>query len=120
MARILGRLGADPVLQAADGQKVLDAWDRTAADGSASRPSVVLLDRNMPGLVGEEVAARLRDRGFAGIALLVTGDQDVSAADAPPPGVQAVLCKPVTKAALVQALHSVGVRPMGDGTGERA
>ncbi len=54
---LLGRLGGvDVVAQAGDGMAALDAI-------SELDPDLVLLDVQMPGLTGFEVARRLLDRG---------------------------------------------------------
>lgn len=121
MARLLERLGADAVLEAADGQEALDMC-RGRRGNRAARPlSLLLLDQNMPRLMGKEVAVEAQELGFAGAVLLLTGDEDVGeVGHALPDGVQAVLVKPVSKAALVQALEDVGVEPVAAGTSPRA
>lgn len=55
LAEILGRVGCK-VLRASDGTKALAVFQ-------SERPELVLLDRNMPGMSGEEVARHLRSQG---------------------------------------------------------
>lgn len=54
LTEILGRVGCR-VLRASDGSKALAVFE-------SDRPELVLLDRNMPGMSGEEVALHLRSQ----------------------------------------------------------
>ncbi|WP_255458584.1 response regulator [Nitrospira sp. KM1] len=54
---------------AKDGQHALDLTERTA-------PDLVLLDLFLPGMGGVEVLRRLRQSGFEGPVIVITGSQD--------------------------------------------
>jgi DNA-binding response OmpR family regulator len=80
---------------------------RTAADGEAALERIdasvdaVLLDRRMPGMSGDEVLARLRDRGAdVPVAMTTAIDPDVDILDMP---FDEYLTKPVGR----EELHSV-------------
>jgi DNA-binding response OmpR family regulator len=86
-----------------------EAYDvETATDGESALAAVddsidvVLLDRRMPDLTGDEVLRRLRDRGYDGQVALITAvdpQLDVLELDC-----DLYLTKPVTKADLVEAV----------------
>ncbi|WP_347252755.1 response regulator transcription factor [Dokdonella sp.] len=66
---LLGDLGIDDVVEAADGGTLLDALADTSVD-------VVLSDIRMPGIDGIEALRRLRERGDATPVLLLTTFDD--------------------------------------------
>lgn len=76
----------------------------TALERAAERPiDVLLLDRHMPGLSGDEVLASLADRGFDGQIVMVTAiDPGFDVLDMP---FDDYLCKPVEKEALFDAIE---------------
>ncbi|MFB6251544.1 MAG: response regulator [Halobellus sp.] len=79
---------------ATDGEEALAAVDDSF--------EVVLLDRRMPDLRGDEVLRRLRERGYDGQVALVTAvDPQLDALDL---DFEMYLTKPVTKADLVEAV----------------
>lgn len=84
----LGRLGFD-VVAVDNGRKAVDA-------ALTQRPDLVLLDMQMPEMDGVEAARRLRERGFTGCVVALTGEargnvQDTMRAA----GFDEVLTKPV-------------------------
>jgi len=112
MARLLRRLGAAEVATAGNGAEALDMVFGSATSAASIPPSayaVIALDRNMPVMCGLSAARALRERGYAGIILGITGDamaqetQEFLAA-----GINAVVHKPVTQAVLLGKLHDVG------------
>ena len=77
------------VMTAYGGREALTAVDDRVVD-------VVLLDRHMPDISGDDVLATLRDREFAGRVVMVTAvDPDVNVVDLP---FDDYLCKPIDRA----------------------
>jgi two-component system cell cycle sensor histidine kinase/response regulator CckA len=65
--------------------------------------NAMLIDRSMPGLSGEQVIARLAERGIHLPILLLSGHPTIEIAN---PDVLAVLSKPISRQALLGALRS--------------
>lgn len=81
-----------------------------AAEGPAqvqAQVQVWLIDHHMPGMDGPELVKELRQAGVTAPIIGVTGDEGAF------PGADAVVCKPLTLAALEEALASVGLRMEG-------
>jgi signal transduction histidine kinase len=114
-------------LLAADGHEVIDATDGLEGVRSAlaTRPDLVLVDLNIPGLDGYEVTLRLRGepslRGVPIVAITAEGDRDTSFAV----GCDGFIQKPIDArsfAALVKRYISGHREPYtssADATGER-
>jgi CheY-like chemotaxis protein len=83
-----------------DGTEAIDAFDKHPFD-------LVILDRAMPGLSGDQVAAAIRSTSQVPIVMLTGfGDQMIQNNDIPG-GVNRVISKPVTIAQLRQAIGEV-------------
>ena len=83
------------VLTAADGSEALETFDRSV--------DVVLLDRNMPGLSGDEVLDRLRQRpGHCRVVMVTGADLDDQAIPLP---FDDYLVKPLTREELEGAVE---------------
>jgi nitrogen fixation negative regulator NifL len=90
---------------AANGQEALDMLPKTAFD-------VVILDRAMPGLNGDQVAIAIKKLKPELPVILLTGFGNMmQAAGETPPGIDLVLGKPVTIAGLRSALAQVVKSP---------
>jgi CheY-like chemotaxis protein len=85
----------------------------SAQDGEAglikareTRPDVIVLDLNLPGMDGNQVIGRIReDESLASIPILVvTGDEDKKAQEAVKSGANAYLTKPLELDALINAI----------------
>ena len=92
-----------------DGNEALAAIDEREID-------VVLLDRHMPGLSGDEVLAELDERGFDGRVIMVTAiDPGFDVLDMP---FDDYLCKPVeredVRAAVDQQCTTLGYETLGE------
>jgi len=88
------------VVRAAGGEAALDVVDDDV--------DVVLLDRRMPDLSGDEVLARLRDRGYDGWVVMVTAvDPDVDVASI---AFDEYVVKPVDREGLLRAVEVVEAR----------
>ena len=99
----------------ADGEALLDYLRQRGAfageTGKAPRPSLILLDANMPKMRGREVLALIRsDPELLDIPIVVLSrsrqDEDVVRGYAL--GVSSFIIKPVTASALVEALTGLG------------
>lgn len=94
----LSEMGA--VETAVDGEAALARADETV--------DLVVLDREMPRPDGVEVAERLRERGFSGYVVMVTGVQpDFDLVDIP---VDDYLVKPITETDLTATIDRLRVR----------
>jgi len=89
------------------------AYGGESAMDAVSEADVVLLDRRMPDLAGDEVLRRLRDQGVdCRVIMLTAVDPDFDIVDMP---FDDYLCKPVTKDDLVGAIeHQLAARQYGD------
>ncbi len=92
-----------------DGNTALSAIDEKEID-------IVLLDRHMPGLSGDEVLAELDERGFGGRVIMVTAiDPGFDVLDMP---FDDYLCKPVeredVRAAVDQQCTTLGYETLGE------
>ncbi len=111
LSRLLQHMGFSHVVQAATGREGLD---RYTAPGQ--RFSVVVLDRTMPGLSGEQVLAKLRELDPLVPVLMVSG-YSADDIDVDDPRVR-FLQKPMTEDALRESLADLiegtaaGVRPL--------
>jgi PAS domain S-box-containing protein len=112
LERLLTQWGMTPVL-AASGAEAVEIFEQNVAAGMEI--SVVLLDRNMPGMNGYEAAAKIRELpGGRNVTLLMlsstpdTGDR----AWERNLGVARQLTRPIRRAALYQAILE-SIRPSG-------
>ena len=92
-----------------DGENALETVEESSID-------VVLLDRHMPGLSGDEVLEELTDRGFEGRVIMVTAiDPGFDVLDMP---FDDYLCKPLERehfrAAVTQQCRVLGYELLGE------
>lgn len=91
----------DVVLEAADGQALLDALERTPVD-------VVLSDVRMPGMDGFALVRALRERGMSTpVLLLTTFDDSALPLQAAEAGAQGFLLKDAAPEDLLEAIASL-------------
>ncbi|HXH36989.1 MAG TPA: response regulator [Thermoanaerobaculia bacterium] len=77
------------------------------AETRARRPSAVLIDRNMPGMTGDELIRALRNEpGLDGLPILVLSGQAVSPAELASLGADGALLKPFDVPVLIARLRS--------------
>ncbi len=89
-----------PARTANDGEAALEAIDDTV--------EIVLLDRRMPGLSGDEVLATIREEGYDCRVVMVTAvDPDFDIIEM---GFDDYLVKPVSKDELLEMLESIAAR----------
>src|SRR5690606_37207055 len=71
LARMLANQGFSSVYCCENGEEALKL-----VDDAATRPDLILLDLNMPGMDGIEFVRHLVDRKFAGSLILVSGEDE--------------------------------------------
>lgn len=85
-----------------DGLAALEALEAEAWD-------LVVSDQSMPVMTGSELAVEIRSRGWRMPVVLLTGfGEEMRAQGEPPAGINLVVCKPLTRMGLREALHAVG------------
>ena len=98
MQSLLREFGFEP-LTAASGNEAIDI-------ARGRRPSLVLLDRNMPGMSGEEVIRALRDDdGLARVPILIVSGSPVSKSELASLRADGAVLKPFDVIALVQQIR---------------
>lgn len=65
------------------------------------RPDLILTDRDMPELTGEELASNLKYTGYTGSVIMITGNDEMVT---PPPHVDELLKKPFEMKDFVEML----------------
>jgi DNA-binding response OmpR family regulator len=99
MRALLREFGFEPVT-AETGAKALE-------EARAHRPSVVVIDRNMPGMTGDDVIRALRsESGFEHLPILILSGQPVSPEELAGLGADGAILKPFDIAELVAQLRS--------------
>ena len=77
------------------------------AEARKRRPSVVLIDKNMPGMTGDEVIRALRNEpGFDGLPILILSGERVSSPELKALGADGAVLKPFDVHALIAQLRS--------------
>ena len=109
-ARLFQKLGAN-VDKAEDGVIALNIVQRLIEDQDVERGGgqydLVVMDNLMPRMCGPEACKRMRDLGFAGLIIGLTGnalEQDI--AEYMAQGANAVLKKPLVMEELLQIIHT--------------
>lgn len=100
MRALLREFGFEAVT-AETGEKALE-------EARARRPSVVVIDRNMPGMSGDDVIRALRsESGFEGLPILILSGQPVLPEELAAVGADGAILKPFDITALVAQLRSL-------------
>ncbi|HEV7242336.1 MAG TPA: response regulator [Thermoanaerobaculia bacterium] len=98
MRNLLREFGFDPVTAASGRQAVEEAQRRT--------PDLVLLDRNMPGMSGDEVIAAIRSDGaLASVPVLMLTGEPMDADELRRLGATGAVMKPFDVTALVEMIR---------------
>ncbi len=98
MQSLLREFGFEPVV-AASGNEAIDI-------ARSRRPSLVLLDKHMPGMSGEEVIRALRDdNGLAELPILILSGEPVSKSDLAALRANGAVLKPFDVTALVKQIR---------------
>lgn len=99
MRNLLREFGFEPVA-AASGQEAL-------AEAQRRTPDLVLLDRNMPGMSGDEVLQAMRASGqLSSVPVLMLTGEPIDADELKRLGATAAVMKPFDVPALVQMIRS--------------
>ena len=81
--------------------------EQAIAEARARRPAAVLIDRNMPGMSGDELIRALRSEpGFDALPILIISGQSVSPAELATLGADGAILKPFDITALIAQLRS--------------
>jgi DNA-binding response OmpR family regulator len=88
--------------------------NQALAAARASRPALILVDKNMPGMTGAETIQRLRDEpGFDRLPILILSGEPVSRTELASLGANGAVLKPFDVTALVEQIRSF----LADGDG---
>lgn len=72
----------------------------------AHNPSLILLDRNMPGMSGDEVLRELRTEGAPDVPVLILSGEPIDHAEVKRIGATAAVLKPFDVPALVETIRA--------------
>ena len=82
--------------------------EQAIAEARAHRPAAVLIDRNMPGMSGDEVIPALRrEPGFDSLPILIISGQPVSPDELAAIGADGAILKPFDITELIAQLRSL-------------
>ena len=81
--------------------------EQAITEARARRPAAVLIDRNMPGMSGDELIRALRgEPGFGGLPILIISGQSVSPDELATLGADGAILKPFDITALIAQIRS--------------
>ncbi len=84
-----------------------ESGEQAIAEARAHRPAAVLIDRNMPGMSGDELIRALRSEpGLDGLPILIISGQAVSPAELATLGADGAILKPFDITQLIAQLRS--------------
>jgi len=99
MRSLLREFGFEAVTAESGREALIEARKR--------RPSVVLIDKNMPGMTGDEVIRALRaEPGFDGLPILILSGEQISKSDLNTLGADGAVLKPFDIGDLIARLRS--------------
>ena len=85
-----------------------ESGEQAIAGARTHRPAAVLIDRNMPGMSGDELIRALRgEPGFEGLPILIISGQAVSPAELAALGADGAILKPFDITALIAQIRSL-------------
>ena len=85
-----------------------ESGEQAIAEARTHRPAAVLIDRNMPGMSGDELIRALRgEPGFDGLPILIISGQAVSPAELAALGADGAILKPFDISELIAQLRSL-------------
>lgn len=85
-----------------------ESGEQAIAEARAHRPAAVLIDRNMPGMTGDELIRKLRgEPGFDALPILIISGQAVSPDELAALGADGAILKPFDIAELIAQLRSL-------------
>ncbi|MGZ4810037.1 MAG: response regulator [Thermoanaerobaculia bacterium] len=98
MKNLLREFGFEPVI-AADGAEAINAV-------KASRPDLMLIDRNMPGMSGDAVVRALRSEGGDPFPILILSGEPIEREELDRIGANGAVLKPFDVTALIDEIHT--------------
>jgi CheY-like chemotaxis protein len=99
MRNLLREFGFEAVTAESGAEALVEARKR--------KPSVVLIDKNMPGMTGDEVIRALRaEPGFDGLPILILSGEQISKSDLKALGADGAVLKPFDIRELIAQLRS--------------
>ena len=104
MRNLLREFGFEPVAAASGPQAIEEARKRN--------PDLILLDRNMPGMNGDEVLRELRSDGFESTPILIVSGEPLAPDEVHRIGATGAVLKPFDVPSLVETIrgHVVAAR----------
>ena len=97
MRNLLREFGFDPVAAASGPQALEEARRRN--------PDLILLDRNMPGMTGDEVLQELRAGGFESTPILIVSGEPLGPDEIQRLGATGAVLKPFDVPSLVETIR---------------
>ena len=98
MKSLLNEFGFEPVVVASGSQAIEAA--------RAAAPDLMLIDRNMPGMSGDDVVKALRGNGGVHFPILILSGEPLDAAELQRIGVDGAVLKPFDVTALIGEIRS--------------
>lgn len=99
MHNLLREFGFDPVTAGSGQQAITEAKQRT--------PDIILLDRNMPGMSGDEVVAAMRSEDeLSGVPVLMLTGEPMAPDEIARLGITGAVLKPFDVTVLVQTIRA--------------
>ncbi len=98
MRNLLREFGFEPVAAGSGEQAIAEAQKRT--------PDLILLDRNMPGMTGDEVLRELRSRdNLSSVPILIVSGEPIGPDEIRRIGATGAVLKPFDVSALVETIR---------------
>jgi DNA-binding response OmpR family regulator len=98
MRNLLREFGFEPVAAGSGEQAIAEAQKRT--------PDLILLDRNMPGMTGDEVVRELRSReDLSAVPILILSGEPIAPEEIARMGATGAVLKPFDVSALVETIR---------------
>lgn len=99
MRSLLHEFGFEPVVASSGAQALAEARTRT--------PDLILLDKNMPGMTGDEVVREIRaDSSLSDVPVVLLSGEPISESELEGLGANGAVLKPFELAALITAIRS--------------
>jgi two-component system phosphate regulon response regulator PhoB len=98
MRNLLREFGFEPVAARSGEQAIAEAQERT--------PDLILLDRNMPGMTGDEVLRELRSRdNLSSVPILILSGEPIAPDEIQRMGATGAVLKPFDVASLIETIR---------------
>jgi len=98
MKNLLKEFGFEPV--------VVSSGDEAVEQAKLARPDLMLIDRNMPGMSGDDVIKAVRSDGVAPFPILILSGEPIDGRELARIGANGAVMKPFDVTALVSEIRS--------------